>query len=280
MVEIHELPERDDHAQKSTSKSSSTKRRKPIPRSHEAQKEFADKVFGGKRMNARASSSMRTEARKSTGDAPTGKETKSDAVLGTLKAIDLSLSKFLACCASPENPYRLFCVILEWSGHGVPWFAFIIYLILGLKPANRAGQYLLFNLFFGLLLDIACVGTIKSIVKRPRPKYNNTGDMHTFAKADHWSFPSGHSSRAVLMACLLIHLIPDYGAPTVFLIQAWAFWVAFSRVLLGRHYLFDVISGAILAGLLFMAMKYWLFLSQPTCRMIYGYVPEIAWLRQ
>jgi len=206
---------------------------------------------------------------------PTGKETNTDAVLGTLKAFDISISRLIAFCASTESPYRLLCIILEWTGHGVPWFAIIIYFILGLKSGNTSGMYLLFNILFGLLLDVACVGTIKTIVKRPRPKYNQSHDMHGCVSADKYSFPSGHACRVVLMALLLLELLPGLTAPTIFLIKAWAFWVSLSRVMLGRHYLSDVTCGALLAFAIFFAMQKWLFLSDATCRMLFSYVPKL-----
>merc|ERR1711881_59811 len=211
MVTIDEIPDRDE--QKLNFGQSASARKRRLPKSSEAQSAFADKVFGGKR----APTSKKKADTKVEGSVPTGKETNTDAVLGTLKAFDISISRLIAFCASTESPYRLLCIILEWTGHGVPWFAIIIYFILGLKSGNTSGMYLLFNILFGLLLDVACVGTIKTIVKRPRPKYNQSHDMHGCVSADKYSFPSGHACRVVLMALLLLELLPGLTAPTIFL---------------------------------------------------------------
>lgn len=59
---------------------------------------------------------------------------------------------------------------------------------------------------------------------------------------DKYSFPSGHSSRAVLVAIILIlsDSVPIYFYPPLF---AWVTAVSLSRVLLERHYILDVLAG-------------------------------------
>ena len=58
------------------------------------------------------------------------------------------------------------------------------------------------GLVAGLVLDLAFVGLAKLIFRRPRPAYN-AADMYVAVAVDHWSFPSGHSSRAFLVAAFL-----------------------------------------------------------------------------
>lgn len=72
---------------------------------------------------------------------------------------------------------------------------------------------------------------------------------------DHWSFPSGHSSRVCFIAGLLClsdvkidGLVNDYEM-LKFGVCVWAGVTSVSRVLLGRHYVFDVIVGACLGVL-------------------------------
>ena len=136
---------------------------------------------------------------------PTGDESKFQILTSSLKAFDIAFTRWLAICASPSSSWRILCVILEWSGHGLPWFGLIFYLIFTLPRTgvnNIQTQYILFNILFGLVLDVLCVGLIKSIVQRPRPKWNHSKDMHGVVHADKFSFPSGHACRVVLMALL------------------------------------------------------------------------------
>lgn len=277
MVDIHEVDE------SSTGKSSSSKTKNQNPsninfgtsanqrkrrglRTEQAKTEYADKVFGGGSKNAKEQTNYKSKSK------PTGDETKFQLIFNSYKAFDIALTRYLAVCADPFSTWRFVCIILEWSGHGVPWFGFLFFLIFTLPKTQilPETQFILFNLLFGLLLDVMFVGTIKSIVQRPRPKWNHSKDMHGVVHADQFSFPSGHACRVVLMALLLLHMFPHLGAPTQFLIKSWAFWVCASRVMLGRHYFTDVFCGAILSYSIYYAMANWLFLSETVCGQIFN----------
>ena len=56
--------------------------------------------------------------------------------------------------------------------------------------------------------------------------------------------PSGHTAAAFLMATVLAASFPLW-APLLF---AWAALVGASRLLLGVHYLSDLVAGALLGG--------------------------------
>jgi membrane-associated phospholipid phosphatase len=66
--------------------------------------------------------------------------------------------------------------------------------------------------------------------------------MYVAVAADHWSFPSGHSSRAFLVASFLA----GGGFHPREALFLWATATSASRVLLGRHYVLDVVAGACL----------------------------------
>ena len=51
------------------------------------------------------------------------------------------------------------------------------------------------NLILGFIIDLLVVGTIKGIVRRRRPVYNDESDFTVVVSVDKFSFPSGHSSR-------------------------------------------------------------------------------------
>lgn len=164
--------------------------------------------------------------------------------------------------------------VLEYSGDGswsIPLTA-----SLWLAPILLEKEELrsfLFNLFLAFLVDLVFIGVLKGIIRRPRPIYNK--GMYLVLSVDHYSFPSGHSSRALMIAALfwlnvsmvkglwasggtfLENILPNVGfgiegffpAFEICLavaLSSWALATAISRVLLGRHYVFDVLVGSLL----------------------------------
>eukprot|EP00249_Psilotum_nudum_P013900 c24575_g1_i1 orf=255-1112(-) len=180
----------------------------------------------------------------------------------------------------PRCPLRL----LEYSGDGLFWLpvsaAVWLTPMLGLSTI----QDFFFKLLIGFLLDLIFVGTLKVLIRRCRPIYNK--GMYLVVSVDHWSFPSGHSSRAFLIfSFFVLHSslwknlngvqlrsangLGDFMARVDFrgaycimasFVGIWAVATASSRIFLGRHYLLDVVAGSVL-GVLEAAMVYKLLLS-------------------
>lgn len=111
------------------------------------------------------------------------------------------------------------------------------------------------------------VAVIKAATRRRRPAENAEGGMMMLGP-DKFSFPSGHASRAVFLACFFIHLWPVsmvfYG-PLV----AWATAVCISRVLLRRHHVLDVGAGVLL-GLFETLVMAVLWISEEWAAYIYA----------
>lgn len=162
-----------------------------------------------------------------------------------LIVFDAALSLLIHDLCRPLIP-RSLLKTLEISGDGRLWFPVSISLLPFSSPLYFP---LLLSLLLGLIADIILVGSIKVIVRRPRPIYNK--DMTLVVSVDHWSFPSGHSSRVFFIACFLyLYSCSDYigfGDHKGFVIAgvfSWAAATSISRVLMGRHFVFDVVAGA------------------------------------
>lgn len=297
-----------DQSNKSSSHQSVPKKRAKHKGTSEADlNSFADRVFGGPRLSAKTKDNFRASATRGScsdnGDADdlskssassSGKsKSKSNkkpadkadirpenhsfinVFFSSILAIDASLSRLLAICSTPGSLFRPFAIILEWSGHGVPWFFIILYGILYTPLADRQKLYILYNYLFSLILDAISVGLLKSIIKRKRPSYNHSNDMHTFVNADNYSFPSGHASRITLMTYLTIHFFKGSGLPTKILLASWAFWVCLSRVMLGRHYLSDICCGSFLALIIAHFLKRGLFLNDGVVYQLHRIVRQV-----
>jgi undecaprenyl-diphosphatase len=96
--------------------------------------------------------------------------------------------------------------------------------------------------------------TLKLVFERVRPVH-----QHGLVEAQGWSFPSGHSSGAVvaygMLAYVLIRSLPSrWHMPVVVLATAAAFAVGSSRVFLQVHFASDVIAG-FLSGAAWLAVS-------------------------
>lgn len=141
--------------------------------------------------------------------------------------------------------------IIAWSNEGWVWVAlsplFILLSFFYFDPASVAKVKYLYIMLF---VDILLTGGIKFLTKRTRPAYNKGG---LFVGPDIFSFPSGHSSRAMLLAHVSIFVFGWQSPWRAASVMCWAALVAVSRLALGRHFLTDVVGGLTLGALEFWA---------------------------
>uniref|UniRef100_A0A0D6R535 Phosphatidic acid phosphatase type 2/haloperoxidase domain-containing protein n=1 Tax=Araucaria cunninghamii TaxID=56994 RepID=A0A0D6R535_ARACU len=151
---------------------------------------------------------------------------------------------------TPMGMPRAVLKTLENSGDGRLWIpgTIALWLALALPPLSKP-RWVVFNLFIGLLFDLTVIGFLKFLIRRPRPVYNH--GMHLVVSMDHWSFPSGHASRAFFVAsflclCFLENTlwVETLGVRVFILVATWSIVTSASRVLLGRHFVLDVVAGA------------------------------------
>ncbi len=95
-------------------------------------------------------------------------------------------------------------------------------------------------------LGIALYGSIKRLAARPRPSAQCRRIVLSEPPLDQFSFPSGHTLHAVNFTLQILFFAPVLGWIAV----PFALAIAASRLILGLHYLSDVVVGAVLGMLL------------------------------
>jgi undecaprenyl-diphosphatase len=119
---------------------------------------------------------------------------------------------------------------------GDSWF-WLLGLTLVWLLAPPAGRNLAAFMAISLVAEAVFVIAIKFTVRRRRPD----GEWGAIYRAtDPHSFPSGHAARAGLLAVVALSLAPAWFG---LLLAIWAPLVSAARVIMGVHYLSDVVVG-------------------------------------
>jgi undecaprenyl-diphosphatase len=137
----------------------------------------------------------------------------------------------------PPRPLRYWTLLITRLGDGWLWYALGL-IILFFGGENR---YLAFGA--GLVASLAGIlvfRQLKLVSKRPRPYQVEPHCWAMITPQDRFSFPSGHSMTAFAIAVSVGHFYPDLQVPLFVL----ALSIAASRIILGMHFLTDVVAGA------------------------------------
>lgn len=117
-----------------------------------------------------------------------------------------------------------------------------LYVLVALGLLAIQAYSLLVLVATAFVAERSCYYVLKSHFRRNRPPQAIPGFQSVIQPADQFSFPSGHTSAAFLMATLLQYLLPGAG----WVLYPWACAVGTSRVLLGVHFPTDTVAGAVL----------------------------------
>ena len=157
-------------------------------------------------------------------------------VRGFLEYNDIRLMKRVHRWRAPRW-LRRWTLLVTRLGDGWVWYALGI-IILFVGGENRfvavgAGMT-------AALAGIVVFRQLKLVSKRPRPYQVEPHCWAMITPQDRFSFPSGHSMTAFSITVSVGHFYPDLEI----LLLVLALSIAASRIILGMHYLTDVIAGA------------------------------------
>jgi len=136
-----------------------------------------------------------------------------------------------------KDTYDTTLSALEISGNGLVWLGACNVGIFTIRSSWF--QNLFINILIALVVDLLVVAIIKSCARRRRPQVYV--QAYSVQAIDKFSFPSGHATRAVMIAVLLItqYELFIFALPLI----AWALLVCFGRLALLRHFFLDILAG-------------------------------------
>jgi undecaprenyl-diphosphatase len=150
--------------------------------------------------------------------------------------LDARLTQRLRIAENP-GPLRTLASYLAHSGDS--WF-WLVGLAVLWWLGTEFWKSLALILILAILIAATVVFILKLTVRRRRPE----GEWGKFYRnTDPHSFPSGHATRAMLLAVIMLGLGPAWLGV---LLLIWAPLVGLARVAMGVHYLSDVAAGMLI----------------------------------
>jgi undecaprenyl-diphosphatase len=143
----------------------------------------------------------------------------------------------------PPRWVRIWMILASRVGDGWLWYAIGLILLLFGGP-NRflaVGAATI-----SAVLSVTLFLRLKELAHRTRPCAIERCSWSTLLPPDQFSFPSGHSMTAFSIAIPLSLFYPSLEAGLMFC----AISIATSRIVLGMHYLSDVLAGSALGAIL------------------------------
>lgn len=130
-----------------------------------------------------------------------------------------------------------------------------LYLLVVLLAAWQQGADSPFvrAVLLAFLLERPLYYLLKNTLKRNRPQAALPDFKSLIVPHDQFSFPSGHTCAAFMMATLASHFWPVLLLP----LYLWATAVGFARVVLGVHFPGDVLAGALMGiSIAFLSLQW------------------------
>lgn len=156
-------------------------------------------------------------------------------LLATIHEFDVSMFTWIMA----RKHLAWFTQTSRWisrTGDGLPYAFFGAYL---LSTGMSSDRLLLVCALIAFAMERPLYFVLKNGFKRNRPQDALYNFRSSIIPSDKFSFPSGHTSGAFLMATLLAFFYPALALPA----YLWAASVGLSRIFLGVHFPTDILVG-------------------------------------
>jgi len=132
-------------------------------------------------------------------------------------------------------------------GMSIIVLVYLVYLLFAFKYEKLRDAYPIYLLVFFMFGLVGIGGDIlKEVIDRPRPFVEYAGEINALSTADTPAFPSGHATKSIALVLpflLLVAARDKWHKGVKILLAVIAFGVCYSRVVLGAHYVSDVLAG-------------------------------------
>lgn len=143
----------------------------------------------------------------------------------------------------PPHWFQMWMIASTRAGDGWLWGAYGLVLLLSF---DRTAYLAFAAAATAAMLGIGTFLLLKRAIGRQRPCTLSPSCWSSLPAPDQYSFPSGHSITAFAVSVPIALCFPDFAAALLLI----AGTVALSRLILGMHFLTDVIAGSLIGYLL------------------------------
>jgi len=140
--------------------------------------------------------------------------------------------------AKGHTQLAFFCKYLSKTADGPLYGLLLVYLYW----IDGLNNLMLQVIVLAFMIERPLYFVLKNGFKRNRPQAALQNFISFVTPSDQFSFPSGHTSAAFMMATLISYFMPDLFIP----LYLWAGCIGFSRVVLGVHFPTDTFVGMVL----------------------------------
>lgn len=121
---------------------------------------------------------------------------------------------------------------------------YVIFACLAWGIDGVSGKGFVITGLLAFLFELPMYWVLKNSFQRRRPQELSPLLPAFITPSDRYSLPSGHTAAAFVMATLMSHWYPDVAGMAF----VWAALIGSARIMLGVHFLSDVLIGALLGN--------------------------------